>query len=106
VGVLRIPRRSGALIARSALKLDTLETIIIAWPRIVSRPSSTRCSARPRGAAVILSWDPHGLPISERHARRAEIIGDIPLDPVGKPLGRSRRRARRGAGRSPCSGGA
>jgi len=36
---------------------------------------------------VILSWDPHGLTdFIERHARRAEIVGDMPLDAVGKPL--------------------
>jgi len=39
-------------------------------------------------SAVILSWDPHGLAdFIERHARRAEIVGDIPLDSAGKPLG-------------------
>ena len=37
---------------------------------------------------MILSWDPHGLTdFIERHARRAEIVGDMPLDSVGKPLG-------------------
>src|SRR4029077_2908264 len=42
----------------------------------------------PEARRVILSWDPHGLTdFIERHARRAEILGDLPLDSAGKPLG-------------------
>jgi hypothetical protein len=37
---------------------------------------------------VILSWNPPALDaFLERHARRPEIIGDLPLDDVGQPLG-------------------
>jgi hypothetical protein len=37
---------------------------------------------------VILSWNPPALSeFLERHARRAEVIGDMPLDPDDNPLG-------------------
>jgi hypothetical protein len=89
VGVLAgSPADLGALVARSALKLDTLETLIIAWPESFSTELDTLLGEAPAARRVILSWDPHGLrDFIERHARRAEIVGDIPLDSVGKPLG-------------------
>jgi len=77
-----------ALVARSALKLGTLETLVIAWPESFSAELDTLLGEAPEARRVILSWDPHGLAdFIERHARRAEIVGDIPLDSVGKPLG-------------------
>jgi hypothetical protein len=89
VGVLAgSPADLGALVTRSALKLDTLETLIIAWPESFSAELDTLLGEAPEARRVILSWDPHGLTdFIERHARRAEIVGDIPLDSVGKPLG-------------------
>jgi hypothetical protein len=77
-----------ALVARSELKLDTLETLVIAWPESFSAELDTLLGEAPEARRVILSWDPHGLTdFIERHARRAEIVGDIPLDSAGKPLG-------------------
>jgi hypothetical protein len=89
VGVLAgSPADLGALVTRSALKLDTLETLVIAWPESFSAELDTLLGEAPEARRVILSWDPHGLTdFIERHARRAEIVGDIPLDSVGKPLG-------------------
>jgi len=89
VGVLAgSPADLGALVARSALKLDTLETLVIAWPESFSAELDTLLAEAPEARRVILSWDPHGLTdFIERHARRAEILGDIPLDSAGKPLG-------------------
>ena len=89
VGVLAgSPADLGALVARSALKLDTLETLVIAWPESFSSELDTLLGEAPAARRVILSWDPHGLSdFIERHARRAEILGDIPLDSAGKPLG-------------------
>lgn len=88
VGVLAgSPADLGALVTRSALKLDTLETLVIAWPESFSGELDTLLAEAPEARRVILSWDPHGLTdFIERHARRAEIVGDIPLDSVGKPL--------------------
>ena len=89
VGILAgTPADLGALVTRAALKLDTLETIVIAWPESFSGELDTLLGEAPEARRVILSWDPHGLTdFIERHARRAEIVGDIPLDSVGKPLG-------------------
>ena len=82
------PADVGALVTRSALKLDTLETIVIAWPESFSAELDTLLGEAPEARRVILSWDPHGLTdFIERHARRAEIVGDIGLDSGGKPLG-------------------
>ena len=78
----------GALVSRSALKLDTVETLVIAWPESFSAELDTLLGEAPEAQRVILSWNPHGLAdFIERHARRAEIVGDIPLDSAGKPLG-------------------
>ena len=89
VGVLAgSPADLGALVTRSALKLDTLETLVIAWPESFSAELDTLLGEAPEARRVILSWDPHRLAdFIERHARRAEVIGDIPLDSAGKPLG-------------------
>lgn len=89
IGVLAgSPADLGALVTRAALKLDTLETVVIAWPESFSADLDTLLGEAPEARRVILSWDPHGLTdFIERHARRAEIVGDIPLDSVGKPLG-------------------
>jgi len=82
------PADLGALVTRSALKLDTLETLVIAWPESFSGELDTLLGEAPEARRVILSWDPHGLSdFIERHARRAEIVGDIPLDSAAKPLG-------------------
>jgi ATP-dependent RNA helicase DeaD len=88
VGVLAgSPADIGALVSRSALKLDTLATLVIAWPESFSSELDTLLGEAPEARRVILSWDPHGLvDFIERHARRAEMVGDISLDSGGKPL--------------------
>ncbi len=89
VGVLAgSPPDLAALVTRSALKLDTLETIVVAWPEGFAGELDTLLGEAPEARRVILSWDPHGLTdFIERHARRAEIVGDIPLDSAARPLG-------------------
>jgi hypothetical protein len=64
------------------------------WKRSSSLPESfsaeldTLLGEAPEARRVILSWDPHGLTdFIERHARRAEIVGDIPLEFGGEALG-------------------
>ena len=88
VGVLAgSPADIAALVSRSALKLDTLETLVIAWPESFASDLDTLLGDASDARRVILSWDPHSLAdFIERHARRAEIVGDIPLDSGGKPL--------------------
>ena len=89
VGILAgSPADLAALVARSALKLETIETIVIAWPESFSDQLDTLLAEAPNARRVILSWNPSALEeFFERHARRPEIIGDMPLDDVGRPLG-------------------
>ena len=77
-----------ALVTRAALKLETLDTIALAWPESFAAELDPLLAEAPNARRVILSWNPTALdPFLERHARRPEIIGDLPLDDVGQPLG-------------------
>lgn len=84
------PSDLAALVARAALKLETLETVVLAWPEsFAAEPAlDTLLAEAPNARRVILSWNPPALDaFLERHARRPEIIGNLPLDDVGQPLG-------------------
>ena len=77
-----------ALVARPALKLESVETIVLAWPESFATELDSLLAEAPNARRVILSWNPTALdPFLERHARRPEIIGNLPLDDVGQPLG-------------------
>ena len=77
-----------ALVARAALKLDVIETIVVAWPESFAGELDALLAEAPDARRVVLSWNPPALAdFLERHARRAEIVGNLPLDPDGKPLG-------------------
>jgi hypothetical protein len=77
-----------ALVARSALKLASVDTIVIAWPETFSDSLDALLAEAPEARRIVLSWNPPALgDFLERHARRAEVVGDLPLDPDGKPLG-------------------
>jgi DbpA RNA binding domain len=77
-----------ALVSRSALKLASVETIVIAWPETFSDSLDALLAEAPEARRVVLSWNPPLLgDFLERHARRAEVVGALPLDPDGKPLG-------------------
>ena len=78
----------GALVARSALKLDAAQTVVIAWPEGFKGELDALLAEAPNARRVVLSWNPPALAdFLERHARRAEVIGNLPLDPNGNPLG-------------------
>src|SRR5262249_35570274 len=48
----------------------------------------TLLAEAPQARRVILSWNPTTLDaFFERHAHRPEIIGNLPLDDAGQPLG-------------------
>ena len=82
------PTDLAALLARSALKLDTLETVVIAWPEGFADGLDALLAEAPNARRIVLSWNPPALAdFLERHARRAEVVGNLPLDPDGKPLG-------------------
>src|SRR5216117_731929 len=82
------PPDLAALVARSALKLESIETLVIAWPESFADELDAVLAEAPNGRRVILSWNPPALSeFLERHARRAEVSGDLPLDSDGNPLG-------------------
>jgi DbpA-like RNA binding protein len=89
VGVLAgSPADLAALVARSALKLEAVDTVLIAWPETFFGELDSLLAEAPNARRVILSWNPPALDaFLERHARRPEIIGNLPLDDVGQPLG-------------------
>ena len=77
-----------ALVAQAVLKLDTVDTIVLAWPESFLDQLDTVLAEAPDARRIILSWNPPALAdFIERHARRAEIVGTQPIDVVGKPLG-------------------
>ena len=88
VGVLAgSPADLAALVARSVLKLETIETLVLAWPEGFAAELDTLLAEAPQARRVILSWNPPALDaFLERHARRPEIIGNLPLDDAGQPL--------------------
>lgn len=91
VGVLAgAPSDLAALVARAALKLETIDTVVLAWPEsFATEPALEILLAETSSAGrVVLSWNPPALSqFLERYARRPEIIGDLPFDPDGNPLG-------------------
>jgi hypothetical protein len=75
------------LVSRSALKLDAVDTILIAWPETFSESLDTLLAEAPESRRIVLSWNPPALSdFLDRHARRAEIVGTLPFDADGKPL--------------------
>jgi ATP-dependent RNA helicase DeaD len=80
-----------ALVSRSALKLDALSTIVVAWPEILVAGEQAELLETLLGAAaaarrIVLCWNPMGLSdFLERHARRGEQVGG-PFPIAGSPL--------------------
>src|SRR3989442_11572262 len=81
VGVLAgSPADLGALVTRSALKLDTLETLVIAWPESFSAELDTLLGEAPEARRGVLMWDPPGLIAFIRGpAGGAQSVVDSPL---------------------------
>jgi hypothetical protein len=75
------------LVSRSALKLESVDSIVIAWPETFSENLDALLAEAPEARRIVLSWNPPALgDFLERHARRAEVVGALPLDADGKPL--------------------
>ena len=89
VGLLAgAPADLAALVARSALKLESIETVVLAWPEGFAAALDPLLAETSGAHRVVLSWNPPALnDFLERHARRPRIVGDMPLDPNGNPLG-------------------
>ena len=89
IGILAgSPADLAALVTRAALKLEPIQTVVIAWPESFADQLDPLLAEAPNARRVILSWNPPALEqFFERHARRPEIVGDLPLDDAGRPIG-------------------
>jgi DbpA RNA binding domain len=87
------PEDLAALAAMSLLKLDAVVTVVLAWPESSTDPApggalDTLLAETRHAARVVLSWNPPALAdLLERHAHRAEVIGELPLDSEGRSPG-------------------
>jgi hypothetical protein len=81
-----------ALLERSALKLAQVSSLVVAWPEALVAGEHTAALdallAEAREARrLVLSWNPALLAdFLERHARRALVVGTLPVDGNGVPL--------------------
>lgn len=86
------PEDLQALARGSSLKLETVTTVVLAWPEWLLATdrlgplehilSETRDARR-----IILAWNPQALEdLIERYARRPHVIGDLPLGEDARPL--------------------
>jgi hypothetical protein len=86
------PQELAALLARAALKLDQVTTVVVAWPEAFLAGEGAAALdtvlAEARAACrIVLSWNPAALgDFLERHARRALVEGTAAFDPAGTPL--------------------
>ena len=82
-----------ALVQRAALKLETISTVLLAWPEALLAGDQAAALDTVLGEArdarrIVLSWNPAQLDdFLERHARRPLVIGTPPVDDAGAPLG-------------------
>ena len=81
-----------ALLARAALKPDTINSVVLAWPELLLAGEQgamldTLLAELHDVPRLVLSWNPAALgDFLERHAWRAEVLGTPPLDADGRPL--------------------
>src|SRR5262245_15780616 len=86
------PEDLQALSIRSALKLESLTAIILAWPEGLL--ASNRLEAiepllaeQREARRIVLAWNPALIePLLERYARRPHVVGDLPLGDDARPL--------------------
>ena len=80
------------LVERSALKLEQITSVVLAWPEALvsgaaAAPLDTLLGEARDAHRIILSWNPTLLgDFLERHARRALVIGSLPVDENARPL--------------------
>src|SRR2546425_878438 len=72
--------------------LVTVEPAVVAWPETLVRGDQPAVLDTLLGAArdarrIVLSWNPASLSdFLERHARRALVVGALPVDADARPL--------------------
>jgi hypothetical protein len=82
-----------ALVTRSALKLERVVVVVVAWPEALAAGEHAAALDALLGDArearrIVLSWNPAALgDFLERHARRALLVGAAPVSDTGAPLG-------------------
>ncbi|HET7296116.1 MAG TPA: DbpA RNA binding domain-containing protein [Gemmatimonadales bacterium] len=82
-----------ALVQRSALKPEAFPAVLVAWPEDLPAGDDAAALDTLLGEArearrVVLSWSPGRLDdFLERHARRPLVVGTLPVDESGAPLG-------------------
>ncbi len=87
------PLDLAALAGKSVLKLESIRTVVLAWPEGFAGSEAAGALdtllAETRDAArLVLSWNPAALrDFLDRHAHRAEVVGELPVDADGKALG-------------------
>lgn len=86
------PEDLQTLAGRSALKLDAVATVVLAWPEWLIEtgrvPVVEQLLAEMRDARrIVLAWNPQSLEeFLERYARRPHIVGDLPMGEDARPL--------------------
>ena len=77
------------LLTRAALKLDSVQTVIVAWPEGLTPEHEQLLDtllAEAKGSTrIVLTWDPSRIAgFLERHAHRAPVVGSPDLDESGR----------------------
>ena len=86
------PEDLQALARTSALKFETVTTVVLAWPEWLVATDRLGPLEHILGEArearrIILAWNPQAVEdLIERYARRPHVIGDLPMGDDARPL--------------------
>lgn len=86
------PEDLQALARASALKLESVATVVLAWPEWLLAtdrlaPLEHVLAETREARRIILAWNPQALEdLIERYARRPHVIGNLPLGDDARPL--------------------
>src|SRR6185295_15814499 len=90
------PADLAALVARAALKLESIETLVIAWPENFAGELDTLLAEAPNARRVILSWNPPRSPsFSSVTPVAPKSSATSPSTPTADPSAPSDRRGTR-----------
>ena len=86
------PEDLQALARASALRLEAVTTVVLAWPEWLLAadrlgPLEHILGETREARRIILAWNPAALDdVIERYARRPHVVGDLPLGDDARPL--------------------